>query len=60
MKTQTPQPNNPSPTIIPALYIVIPEESLPPRSRGGIHPSETITYNPAVHSIPSPFLSVLN
>ena len=55
MQTQTPQPNNPtSPTIIPALYIVIPEESLPPRSRGGIHPSEKVTHNPATH--PSPHL----
>ena len=46
MQTQTPQPNNPTPTIIPALYIVIPAEA-------GIHPSGTITHNPAIHPIPS-------
>ena len=50
MQTQTPQPNNPTPTAIPALYIVIPEES-------GIHPSGTITHKPAVLPIPGPLPS---
>ncbi len=48
----------PSFFVILALPTVIPAEAEPaPEKSWGIHPSETITYNPATHSIPSPLPS---